>query len=444
MSTTTSRRSTSTGATGPSAVVRTGSANDGTFTVTVVAVDEQLNRTVSTTTVVVANSPPELLLSVLGADGGPPAVGQDATIAISVLDWAEADRPLTLTLTSSMPGISFSGPVSGDRALRFRPTTAGTFTVTATLTDPDGGTAGPPTSTAMPFTFTVAAAPSTPAAPANVTVAAPPCSTGVAIRAQAADFLGLVNAYRGTQGLSTPLAIDPALQAAAQAHLDDLIANAAVLAPWHRQLGSAVSGEGGGVSRECRREPDRRDTDRRQRTARLADVAPAPCQHVARVDGDGHRRRQLGVRTAVGAGVRRHHDLHRICSRRDADGAHSPTCIQRISRDRCAALARARPDRGRGHTGRRSGAGCACPAEPGGTDPRSPRRQSARLHDRPDDRRDRTTRCGSPTGRGPPGRRSPLASCCRAEATSSLNQMRRCRSVGSNRVRAARRCRSDR
>jgi PKD repeat protein len=198
--------------------------DDGTFTVTVVALDEQLNRTISTTTVVVANSPPELDLSVLGADGGQPAVGEDATLNISVLDWAEADRPLTLTVSSTMPGISFDGPVTGDRALRFRPTSAGTFTVTATLTDPDGGTAGPPTSTAMPFSFTVLGAPSAPSAPANVTVPAAPCSAGVTLRAQAADFLGLVNTYRSTQGLTTPLVIDPALQAAAQAHLEDLIA----------------------------------------------------------------------------------------------------------------------------------------------------------------------------------------------------------------------------
>ena len=198
--------------------------DSGTYTVTAVAIDEQLNRTVVSTTVVVANSAPELTLSVLGLDGGPPTSGADAILEATVLDWAEADRPLTLILTSTLPGLSFSGPVSGSRFFTFRPPGAGSFSVTATLSDADGGVAAPPVSTTMPFSFTVGTSPNTPPLPPNVTVPAAPCDAGVIVSSQSAAFLGLFNTYRGAQG-GTALVLDPALQAAAQAHLNDLVAN---------------------------------------------------------------------------------------------------------------------------------------------------------------------------------------------------------------------------
>lgn len=198
--------------------------DDGTFTLTVRATDEQGNTAVAGPfAVVVAGAAPELAMSL------PPLVaGQLAALDLSSTDRAEADRPLSLSVVSTPPAaVSFVGTIRGGRTLVVNPPASATSVdITATVTDPDG------LSTTVSLTRPVTATPPPPpVAPAGVDLApaTPPCPAPtptthtIGLRAQAADFLIRSNNYRASQGVSR-LAADAALQKAAELQLDDMIA----------------------------------------------------------------------------------------------------------------------------------------------------------------------------------------------------------------------------
>jgi uncharacterized protein YkwD len=194
--------------------------DDGTYSVRVTALDEQGN---------VATSEP-LTLTVVGAApdidlvAGELVAGAAGTVELAAADPAQNDRPLELTVTSVPAGAaSYTGAIDGGRTLRVQPP-AGTTSldVTVKVTDNDG------LGTTVTRTFPVVASPGAPpTAPANVVASpAPACASGtsgIALRAQAADFLGQANTFRASFGAPT-LVVSKELQLAAEQQLADLTA----------------------------------------------------------------------------------------------------------------------------------------------------------------------------------------------------------------------------
>jgi uncharacterized protein YkwD len=183
---------------------------DGTFTISVVAVDEMQNRTTVTLPLTVTDVTPMVLI-----DAPQPVAGQRWWIHASPFDPGELDRPLTFTVRMNGAVIGQAVDVSQSQVFAVSaPAANASATVTVTGAAADGT---PITSTPITFTSASAAAPP----PANVVVTSVACPTPTALRSQAATFLTAANAYRVTEGLGT-LVVDPALQAAAQAYAEDL------------------------------------------------------------------------------------------------------------------------------------------------------------------------------------------------------------------------------
>ena len=149
--------------------------------------------------------------------------GGAGTLELAAADPAENDRPLRVAVSSVPVGaVSYTGTIDGGRTLRVQPPSGtASLDVTVTVTDNDG------LSNTVTRSFPVAPAAGTPpAAPANVVAPpSPACASGtsgVALRAQAADFLAQANTFRTLFGAST-LSVSKELQAAAEQHLADLI-----------------------------------------------------------------------------------------------------------------------------------------------------------------------------------------------------------------------------
>ena len=197
--------------------------DQGTYTVRYVVADEAGHVTAATATVVVANVAPEVAVEPATLAEG--AAGQ---VRVRVVDPGEADRLLTLDLATSSPatfGAIPSATVQGTFLLPLTPPAgaAGSYTVTATVTDKDGA------STTATGTLTVVPGPVTlPTARANVTLPVPAaCPAGTApvtVRAEWADFLVLLNDYRADHGLG-PVVLAPELATAADVHLRDMVTN---------------------------------------------------------------------------------------------------------------------------------------------------------------------------------------------------------------------------
>jgi uncharacterized protein YkwD len=221
--------------------------DDGVYDVRVRAVDEQGNVTRSAPVrLTVAGAPPEVDLV-----AGELVAGVPGTVELAAADPAEGDRPLQLDVSSVPAGVvSFTGTIDGGRTLRVVPPAGSTtLDVTVRVTDNDGQSA------LRTFSLPVATVGGTPpTAPANVVAPpAPACpsgTTGVALRAQAADFLAQANAFRQSFA-AAPLVVSRELQAAAEQHLADLTANryfAHIDSLGRSPLDRAVAnGYGGGV-----------------------------------------------------------------------------------------------------------------------------------------------------------------------------------------------------
>ena len=174
--------------------------DDGVYSVRVTALDEQGNVTSSeplNLTVVGAAPDVDLVAGELVAGGA-------GTLELAAADPAENDRPLQVAVSSVPVGaVSYTGTIDGGRTLRVQPPSGtASLDVTVTVTDNDG------LSNTVTRSFPVVPSAGTPpAAPANVVAPpAPTCASGtsgVALRAQAADFLAQANTFRTSFGAST-------------------------------------------------------------------------------------------------------------------------------------------------------------------------------------------------------------------------------------------------
>jgi uncharacterized protein YkwD len=194
-------------------------ADDGTYTITVVAEDRRGNMSHATTQIVVTRAAPTVAIT-----PGRLVVGERGEVVFTVLDIAAADRPLSVQITTDPPHFAPSPSTftmsHGVGGYALRPTAAGSFTVTVTVTDPDGMT-GTATQT-----FQIdAQAGDPPTAPANVVLPpAPTCATGMEVIGQAAEQLAILNAYRARHGLGA-LVVVPQLTVAAERHAADMAAH---------------------------------------------------------------------------------------------------------------------------------------------------------------------------------------------------------------------------
>ncbi len=110
--------------------------DDGSYPVTVTAVDEQGHLSTASRTVVVTSTAPEVAVTPTHLVAGMPGL-----VAFTVVDLAEADRPLTVEFTSDPPGLAPATPYvtsAGSNNYKVTPAVPGSFTVTVRATDQDG------------------------------------------------------------------------------------------------------------------------------------------------------------------------------------------------------------------------------------------------------------------------------------------------------------------